>query len=181
MSWNEERVQELTRLWDAGQSASQIGKALGMSKNAVIGKAHRLKLPPRPSPIRAGGAGPRPPRRTMPRPVMRKRPAGAAGAAGDAPGDAPGDAAGRAELAAGRSVLDQVELVRQVARKLAPERPARAVRKRGDSRACLWPIGDPGDADFHFCGGEAEPGKPYCASHCAKAYIVKSRQGSEAA
>ena len=72
MSWTQERIEELTRLWEAGQSASQIGRVLGMSKNAVIGKAHRLKLPARPSPIRVGSAAPRPATRAMPRPVLRR-------------------------------------------------------------------------------------------------------------
>ena len=52
MSWTEERIEDLRRLWDAGYSASAIGKQIGMSKNAVIGKAHRLGLRARPSPIR---------------------------------------------------------------------------------------------------------------------------------
>jgi GcrA cell cycle regulator len=53
MAWTNELIHELTQFWDAGYSASHIGKGLGVSKNAVIGKAHRLKLPARPSPIRA--------------------------------------------------------------------------------------------------------------------------------
>ena len=52
MSWTDERIQELTRLWQAGHSASEIGKRLGVSKNSIVGKAHRLKLPSRPSPIK---------------------------------------------------------------------------------------------------------------------------------
>ena len=156
MSWTQERIEELTRLWEAGQSASQIGRVLGMSKNAVIGKAHRLKLPARPSPIRTGGAAPRPATRAMPRPVLRQRPAGSGPA---------------------RPRLETVAAVAPAPPRVAP----RAVRRRSDGRGCLWPIGHPGDADFHFCGDEAVPGKPYCNVHCAKAYIVKSRHGSEAA
>ena len=49
------------------------------------------------------------------------------------------------------------------------------------SSDCLWPIGDPGDKDFHFCGEPSVQGKPYCEEHCAKAYITKSRGNSEAA
>ncbi len=67
MTWTDERIDQLTELWGAGQSASQIGKALGLSKNAVIGKAHRLKLPPRPSPIRKERSTTRPKPRTVPR------------------------------------------------------------------------------------------------------------------
>ncbi|MFC6216911.1 GcrA family cell cycle regulator, partial [Fodinicurvata halophila] len=57
MTWTAERIDELSRLWSEGQSASAIGKQLGISKNAVVGKAHRLKLPSRPSPIRKQEAG----------------------------------------------------------------------------------------------------------------------------
>lgn len=160
MSWTEERIEELTRLWEAGQSASQIGKSLGMSKNAVIGKAHRLKLPARPSPIRAASASTRPAMRNTPRPVQRQRP--------------PGSGKARPHL---ESVTPVAPAPRQAPPRIAP----RQVRRRADGRGCLWPIGDPGDADFHFCGGESVPGKPYCDTHCAKAYIVKNRQGSEAA
>ena len=65
MTWTEERVAELQRLWDTGKSASEIGKILGVSKNSVVGKAHRLKLTARPSPIRRGGT-PKPKKKIMP-------------------------------------------------------------------------------------------------------------------
>lgn len=136
MSWTEERIGELARLWDAGHSASHIGKIMGVSKNAVVGKAHRLKLPPRPSPIR----GERP-ARPAPRPLPKPRP--------------------------------MLEVV--------PKAAPRPVRRRSAAGGCLWPIGDPGDTDFHFCGEPEQPGKPYCPDHCARAYIVKSRSSSEAA
>jgi GcrA cell cycle regulator len=57
------------------------------------------------------------------------------------------------------------------------------VEQRGSASGCLWPIGDPGDADFHFCGAEPVPGKPYCEEHAARAYITRSRseRGEEAA
>lgn len=139
MTWTVERIDELTKLWDTGYSASHIGKLLGVSKNAVVGKAHRLKLAARPSPIRNGAAVPR-----LKSPIPKARPA--------------------------------LEVVpKPVAR------PARIARRRTSGPGCLWPIGDPGDADFHFCGEVEVPGKPYCDEHCARAYIVKSRSGSEAA
>ena len=144
MSWTEERIQELRDLWQAGHSASQIGAMMGVSKNAVVGKAHRLKLPARPSPIRAQGSKPRPaPKPRTPRPVALRRPA-------PAPEAPP---------------------------RIAP----RPVRAHGGTKECLWPIGDPGDVDFHFCGADPVPGRPYCEAHCAKAYIVKTRERSEAA
>lgn len=139
MTWTVERIDELTKLWDTGYSASHIGKLLGVSKNAVVGKAHRLKLPPRPSPIRSGPAVPR-----LKIPVLKSRPA-----------------------------------LEVVAKPIA--RPVRTPRRRVNGAGCLWPIGDPGDSDFHFCGESEVPGKPYCEEHCARAYIVKSRPSSQAA
>lgn len=81
MGWTDEQVEELKRLWDKGLTTGEIGKALGVSKNAVVGKAHRLGLNSRPSPIRRGedenaagaGAQPQQPaekknRRNRPRP-----------------------------------------------------------------------------------------------------------------
>ena len=53
-AWTPERVATVTRLWNEGLTTAEIGRAVGMSKNAVVGKAHRLQLPPRPSPIRRG-------------------------------------------------------------------------------------------------------------------------------
>ncbi len=143
MTWTPERIEELTKLWDTGYSASHIGKLLGVSKNAVVGKAHRLKLPSRPSPIRSGPAVPR---LKTPTPPKSSRPA------------------------------------LEVVAKPVVARPARSTRRRTTNGAgCLWPIGDPGEPDFHFCGDAEVPGKPYCEAHCAKAYIVKTRNNSEAA
>ncbi len=120
MSWTAERVLELRKLWATGASTAEIGRRLGVSKNAVVGKAHRTGLAPRPSPIRRLPASPPP----APRPV-----------------------------------------------RLAPI--GRAV--------CKWPFGDPQEDDFHFCGAEAMPGKPYCAEHCARAYTRAMREADEAA
>lgn len=147
MSWTDEKIQELTKLWDQGLSASVIGKKLGVSKNAVVGKAHRLKLPARPSPIKRDGSGA--PRRR----VLNIRPQ-----VEPAPAPSSYEAPPEKEKA-----------------------PPRRVRAAEGAQACVWPIGDPGDADFHFCAAEAVPGKPYCAEHCAKAYINKSRSDTRAA
>ena len=138
MSWNEDNVGELRRLWDAGYSAAAIGRQIGLSKNAVIGKAHRLGLKARPSPIKRGIA------KVLVEPVVPK-------------------------------VIPPVEKA-PVMRPL-PQAP----RKSANGPACLWPIGDPGDKDFHFCGRQATQGKPYCTDHCAKAYITRSRNETAAA
>jgi GcrA cell cycle regulator len=153
MTWTDERVTELMRLWEAGRSASEIGRLLGVSKNSVVGKAHRMKLKARPSPIKRG-ASPQVRRvavASIPKPAVHAPPA-----------------------------AKPVE-TRMAAPAPAP-RPARSVaRSNGKGPNCLWPIGDPGEQDFHFCGAPAVHGKPYCDEHCARAYIVRHRSDSEAA
>ncbi|HEY5598213.1 MAG TPA: GcrA family cell cycle regulator [Kiloniellales bacterium] len=146
MTWTEERVTELSRLWETGYSASAIGKMLGVSKNAVVGKAHRMRLEARPSPIRRDQRVRM--RRRVPMPIRLNdlRPAAA-------PPPTPA----------------------------APPAPRLAVRRDGKGPNCLWPIGDPGEADFHFCGAPAAESKPYCPEHCARAYITRSRADDRAA
>ena len=77
MTWTEERVAELMRLWEAGRSASEIGRLLGVSKNSVVGKAHRMKLKARPSPIKRGASPQvrRPAAASMPKPAVQASPA----------------------------------------------------------------------------------------------------------
>lgn len=153
MTWTNERVAELMRLWEAGRSASEIGRLLGVSKNSVVGKAHRMKLKARPSPIKRGAS-----------PQVRR--------VAVAPLSKP----------AVQAPATQKVAVPQAAAPAPAPRPARSVaRAGGKGPNCLWPIGDPGDQDFHFCGAPAIPGKPYCDEHCARAYIVRTRSDSEAA
>lgn len=109
MDWTETRVERLRSLWSEGLSASQIADHLGgVTRNAVIGKAHRLGLSSRPSPIK----------RTLP--MM--------------------------------AVLGE--------------------------RMCQWPIGNPGETGFHFCGRPAETGRPYCQGHCSMAYRRKTENAA---
>jgi GcrA cell cycle regulator len=147
MEWGPDAIETLRALWAEGLSTAEIGRRMGVSKNAVVGKAHRLNLPPRPSPIRRDGpATPRPasPRPIAVRPIAPRpvRPATPPPAAPPAPQPA----------------------------------PPRHVSRAG-VRSCSWPIGEPGTRGFHFCGCEALPGKPYCAEHAAVAYVkVRDRR-----
>jgi GcrA cell cycle regulator len=154
MTWTEERIEELVHLWDAGHSASVIGKKLGISKNAVVGKAHRLKLPSRPSPIRKGsGSAPRRRSAIFAKPLIE--------AAAPLPPEDP-----------------------EVASEATPAvEPPRSSGKRTSAgqQSCAWPIGDPATADFHFCGEATAPGKPYCRAHCELAYVSKTRERESAA
>jgi len=161
MDWTQEAIDRLRALWAEGLSTAEIGRRMGVSKNAVVGKAHRLNLPPRPSPIRREAT----PRTTTPRPARTAAPR---------PAPAPRPAALMAPrppaMAAPRP--PQTAVVRPF--------PSGAPRAFG-TRACCWPLGEPGTAEFRFCGCEAIPGKPYCPDHAALAYVKPRDRREDAA
>ncbi|GEQ98722.1 global cell cycle regulator GcrA-like protein [Iodidimonas gelatinilytica] len=119
MAWTDERIDLLRRLWEKGLSASQIAGEIGdgVTRNAVIGKAHRLGLKSRPSPVKTDS--------------KNKKASGKAA---------------KKDKNAKVTLLDLTE------------------------RMCKWPIGHPGDDDFHFCGKNSVAGMPYCEAHCREAY-----------
>ncbi|WP_053006152.1 GcrA family cell cycle regulator [Kiloniella spongiae] len=209
MNWTEERIELLKKLWAEGHSASQIGKMLGVSKNAVVGKAHRMKLAARPSPIKrsaksdgtkkdapAKKAAPKavkPTAPAAPKPAVKPAaPVAAKPVSTPVPPKPKAPVAPAARVAAPRPVTPASKPT--AAEIKAASLPAKARRKASMDAAdrklfsgamekrkgpkCLWPHGDPGDADFHFCGAPAVPSKPYCAEHCARAYITKSSRSS---
>jgi len=157
MSWTDERVTMLRDLWAKGLSASQIAVQLGgVTRNAVIGKAHRLGLESRPSPIRGNGTGSRRRNRAIDRALEAKALRGTM---------ADEEIGGEKVVPAGGSRVDETPI------------PPLA-RRAGEVSECLWPIGDPGDEDFGFCQSETVPGRPYCAEHCAVAYIRKDKSAA---
>lgn len=124
MVWTDERIEQLKELWSEGLTTGEIGKRLGVSKNAVVGKAHRLGLKGRPSPIKRAKNS----RQSSPAPKEKDKKI--------------------------RSVVDL------------------------SANTCRWPIGDPREPGFHFCGAPTLPGKPYCAEHAAIAYVGSSSKNS---
>ena len=160
-SWTEDRVGALKKLWLEGQSASQIAKTLGggVTRNAVIGKVHRLGL--------SGRAAPSQPARTTFRPA---RPRAAAPAA---PVQAP-SAPRRIEAAAPRPLMT----AQPVAPAPAPELPGTATVMTLGAHMCKWPIGDPSSREFSFCGRRASEGV-YCVEHARVAYQPQVRKGAK--
>jgi GcrA cell cycle regulator len=191
MSWTEERIERLKKMWHDGATASQIADELGgVSRNAVIGKAHRLGLEQRPSPVKPGeekevkkaapaaaasrpaapkAEAPKPApssstpepaaRATPPRsaPEMQYRSIGPGGFIRQGPGD------------------QQPPIPPAPPRRLVPAKPSPEVADKTslldlNDRICKWPMGHPGEPDFHFCGQAANPGFPYCVQHCGVAY-----------
>lgn len=155
MSWTEERVTVLKKLWAEGHSASQIAKQLGgVTRNAVIGKVHRLGLSGRATPSRPVK---RPPRLARPKPRMMP------------------DGSVKAPAAAipERPVVAKTPALREpLSAPLPPLRladgDAATILTLRDSM-CKWPIGDPADPKFAFCGRKSDCG-PYCDEHAKLAF-----------
>lgn len=181
MSWTDERVEALKTMWGEGKSASHIAKELGgVTRNAVIGKVHRLGLSnrgpngerheeveaaapvepaPAPQPEIAAEPAPveaHPQRAKESAPVQPIRPKPAVPIAGQPlPPQPPG-----AEISS--EALANLAEVAKKARRLT--------LMQLTERTCKWPIGDPATDDFWFCGLPCTPGKPYCETHVAVAF-----------
>ena len=215
MSWTEERIDKLTRMWEGGATASQIAEELGgVSRNAVIGKAHRLGLKARPSPVKSNdrhdepapapvqtAPTPRPapveppaPRVAAPAPAARPAPAEpvtpppapvAAAPAADAPAAAPAPrivSVGPGGFLRQGPGEQQAPIPPAPPRRLVPAKPSADVADKTslldlNDRICRWPMGHPGEPDFHFCGEKVNPGFPYCVEHCGRAYQAQLPRG----
>jgi GcrA cell cycle regulator len=144
MGWTDERVETLKKLWLDGLSASQIAKQLGgVTRNAVIGKVHRLGL--------SGRATPSQPQRPTFKAPRAPRPAIAASPAP-------------------RRAIEASMPAQLPAAALAPEAPGTATVLTLGAHMCKWPIGDPASDGFTFCGRRSEREGPYCSEHARVAY-----------
>jgi GcrA cell cycle regulator len=178
-TWTDARIELLKQLWDKGASCSQIATALGgLSRNAVIGKVHRLALP---RPERKRARAPRPPR--PPRPPR-------GGAQVESTRLAPFSARG-----SGKSKLRAQARAVAAPPRRRPSRPRLASPVALDQfnaaipfeqrrtllqltrASCRWPVGEPGRPDFFFCGARVEAGHPYCAGHRGFAYRQEEAHG----
>lgn len=175
MSWTDERVALLKKLWMEGLSASQIAAELsgGVTRNAVIGKVHRLKLSARAKPASVA------PRAKAPRPSAPRRPS-SAGPRGTASAAASAVSQRRTGVAhtMGATALKidpemDMEVVMEATAKAAElfiPVEERISLLQLTEKTCKWPIGDPMNSEFHFCGRDSEEGKPYCEFHSRRAY-----------
>ena len=175
MSWTDERVELLKKMWSEGQSASQIAKELGgVTRNAVIGKVHRLGLSNR------TGAAPVKPMKEKEKPAkaagVAEAPAPKAEPVAEAaPVERPSVPARKPIIPAGQPLPPQPS-----ANEISPEALAnvREVEKKSKKislmelteRTCKWPVGDPATDDFWFCGLPVQQGKPYCEAHVGVAF-----------
>lgn len=183
MSWTDERVELLKKMWGEGQSASQIAKELGgVTRNAVIGKVHRLGLSNRAT----GGAKPDAKAKPAEKPkVEAAKPKPAAKPVLQTESASPpppakvarpgGHSLRKPIIPAGQPLPPQPS-----ANEISPEALAKVneIEKKAKrltlmeltERTCKWPVGDPATEDFWFCGLPVQAGKPYCEAHVGVAF-----------
>jgi GcrA cell cycle regulator len=157
MGWNDERVEQLKKLWSEGLSASQIASRLGgVTRNAVIGKVHRLGLSGRATTSRMKSHRPRPRSTNLPgnsgKRMMPK------GGRFPAPPNSP------------LQLIYQAEPFMPSAEELDIPLAERKTIQTLLECHCRWPIGDPQLSDFHFCGKQKVTGLPYCEFHARRAF-----------
>ncbi|UYV15434.1 GcrA family cell cycle regulator [Porphyrobacter sp. ULC335] len=223
MSWTDERIGTLRKMWEGGATASEIATELGgVSRNAVIGKAHRLGLKARPSPVKANekkkaaapvkkpaAATPAPARPAEPRAEPAERshaPSEAAERPMPRPAAQPSRVDAGADDGASPSIpMPAADLPKIVSvgpggflrqgpgdqqapippappRRLVPAKPSAEIAGKTtlldlSEKVCRWPMGHPGEPDFHFCGQPVNPGFPYCVEHCGRAYQAQLPRG----
>ena len=160
--WTDDRVGALKKLWLEGQSASQIAKQLGggVTRNAVIGKVHRLGL--------SGRAAPSQPARTVAATFRTARPRPAPAAPAQQP-----SAPRRLEAVQPKPVEPAAPVPAPI-----PDLPGTATVMTLGAHMCKWPIGDPSSSEFSFCGRRSSEGV-YCVEHARVAYQPQVRRGSK--
>jgi GcrA cell cycle regulator len=217
MSWTDERIEKLTKMWESGATASQIAEELGaVSRNAVIGKAHRLGLKARPSPVKpvekeskarpakkakAPAAAPaanetksveKPAKPEVEAAPAAPEPAAPPPPAAESQSEAPANAAPErpriVSVGPGGFLRQgpgdqQAPIPPAPPRRLVPAKPSPEIADKTNlldlsDRICRWPMGHPGEPDFHFCGDKVNPGFPYCVEHCGRAYQAQLPRGA---
>ena len=151
MSWTDERVELLKKLWSDGLSASQIAAELGgITRNAVIGKVHRLGLSGRAK--SASSTAPRQRKTRSSSHMLRMTRASV-----------------RGNTALAHAYEIEAEATPELMENIIPIGQRRTILELTE-QTCRWPVGDPGSGDFFFCGGNSLGGLPYCAHHSRVAY-----------
>ncbi|MBE6452850.1 MAG: GcrA cell cycle regulator [Alphaproteobacteria bacterium] len=176
MAWTDEMIVQLKKMWDDGLTTGEIGRRLNVSKNSVVGKVHRLGLSGRPSPIKKKNpeapATPKPkaekqkvvnvvpqqktkPEKKIqePKPVASPKP---------------------------EPIIEKEPEIKFIPTIKEEKTPSKAGQNVSlvelDNHTCRWPIGDPKDENFHFCGNKVRIGQTYCDEHAAIAYVKPNKK-----
>ena len=169
MAWTEERVEMLKKLWSEGWSASQIARELGeMTRNAVIGKVHRLGISARSTTPKHGR---QPSSKTL-RTAQPSKPTVAASATSALRRPKSSTPKIASESKAPTPVIPTKFEVRIAGKPVSLMELTESI--------CKWPIGNPGDQEFRFCGNPSDQGQPYCTDHMTMAYQpASSKRGRD--
>lgn len=153
MAWTDEMIAELKVLWDKGMTTGEIGKKLNVTKNSVVGKVHRLGLDGRPSPIkRKNEEVEKPVAEPVKKIEHQKQPA--------------------TPKIEHKLEAVKIEPIKATPKKeLTPQKEGNVSLVELGNHSCRWPIGDPKDEGFHFCGKKTKAGQTYCEEHSAVAYV----------
>ena len=189
MAWTDQMIEDLKRMWDEGLSTGEIGKRLGVTKNSIIGKVHRLQLTARPSPIKkkedgASSAPKAKENKSAPKATSKEN-IPAAKESKNTPKkentkSTPNIPAEEKEVKAIpikeeieeiSPKLDRIETMLNSVHVEHPKGKHKTMLTDLDNHTCRWPIGDPKDENFHFCGRKVKIGQTYCEEHAAIAYV----------
>ena len=153
MAWTDEMIEKLRQMWKQGLTTSEIAKKIGVSKNSIVGKVHRLNLTARPSPIKKKEEAPleQPVRKTAEKEPKSTKPVK-------------------------KIKIETVEISPAVAVPSTVETTGCIPLTELDNHTCRWPIGDPRDEGFCFCGKKVRSGQTYCEEHAAIAYVKPTRK-----
>ncbi len=179
MAWTDEMIEQLKKMWDEGLTTGEIGRRLNVSKNSIVGKVHRLGLSGRPSPIKKKNPdAPQAPKQKAEKPIPAKAPL-----TKEPKQEKKVQPVQTTKLAPVKT--PDIISEKEVEEKFVPIiREEKAPSKAGqnvslvelDNHTCRWPIGDPKDENFHFCGNKVRVGQTYCDEHAAIAYVKPTKK-----
>ena len=174
MAWTDEMVKDLKKMWKDGLTTGEIGRRLGVSKNSVVGKVHRLQLDGRPSPIKKkSDSTPKPVKQTIAQtPPKAEKPAPKPEPVAKTIEPAP-----KPIIKEKASFIQEREMTTPIICGAHPKnKDGKVTLTNLDNHTCRWPIGDPKDENFHFCGKKARIGQTYCDEHSAIAYVKAGKR-----
>ncbi|MBR2033446.1 MAG: GcrA cell cycle regulator [Alphaproteobacteria bacterium] len=172
MAWTDEMVEDLKKMWQEGLTTGEIGKRLNVSKNSIVGKVHRLGLSGRPSPIKKKDnndpAAPKAEKKPSPKPISK-----------------PVVKPIKEENNKVEKLPLKDKIISEPEAKFIPASPKEKSTYKEvqnisltelDNHTCRWPLGDPKDENFHFCGKKVRIGQTYCDEHSAIAYVKPNKK-----
>lgn len=177
MAWTDEMVEDLRKMWHEGLTTGEIGKRLGVSKNSIVGKVHRLGLSGRPSPIKKKNE-PAKEKNETPKEAAKKEEKNAKKAKPEK--NIKEDNTSKPEIETKVSEVEvketRIEIIRNSTKVEHPKQHNKVMLTDLDNHTCRWPIGDPKDENFHFCGKKIKIGQTYCEEHANIAYVKASKK-----